>query len=144
MINLDYYYRTDIYEVDTILSKGIFFDYFKTSREYGFAIYTTDKPTINLNNKPLILDIHLKSLDNILIVTNFQQLLDSYLVPFYSGSADVASYVDNNGKTARLGTKYIQPFLEGNNYTGLKVTSENLLVLYKSDNIKYIELYNNQ
>lgn len=194
MINLDYFYRSDIYELNHILLKGLAFDCYKTSREYGYSLYLTDKPNKNLNNKNVILNVHLKSLDNILIVTNFQELLNNYLLPItttalsninvmsppssinsitlssgdiigLSGqsnalqngiyifmgagvplerSIDVVSYVNHFGKTARLGTKYIQKYMIANGYSGLKITSENLLVLYDTSNVKYIKVYDKQ
>lgn len=142
MINLDYYFRTDIYELENLLVKGLAFDYFKTSKEYGFALYLTTKPEINLTNQNIITTVHLKNLNNILIVTNFQEFLTNYLIPNTPG--DVSSYVNANGKTERFGTKFVEPFMSNNSpfpYNGLKITSENLLVLYNTKNIKTIKLF---
>lgn len=191
MINLNYYYRTDSYELNNIIKKGLSFDYYNTSREYGFSLYLTDKPKINLNNKNIVLKVHFKNLDNILTVVNFQELLSEYLtvtdvtasaniniascpteigiVTIHEGMIiglnsqtnvsengkylcvgigkplqkylDVTSYINNNGITPRVGTKVVEPYMKANGYTGLRVTSENLMVLYNTLNIKYIKVY---
>lgn len=138
MVRLDYYFRTDIYELDNILLKGLNFDYLKTGREYGFALYLTDKVNTNFLNKNVILDVHFKNVDNILTVVNFEELKDVYLIPNISG--DISSYINANGRTERLGTKFIQPYMSAN-YNGVRVTSENLLVLYNTNNIKNIKVY---
>lgn len=143
MINLDYYFRTDIYELNNIINKGLSFDYLKTAREYGFALYLTDKTSINLNNKNVILDVHFKNVDNILVVTNFEELKTTWLIP--NTNADISSYINNNGKNERLGTKFVEPILATTlGYNGVRITSENLLVLYNTSNIKNIKVNEKQ
>lgn len=136
MINLDYYYRTDIYDINTILTKGLIYDYYKTSREYGFGLYLVNKKNVRLNNKDLIVNVHLKSNDNILVVANFEELLTliAQTVPA------ISAYYNNNGKSERLGTKFIQKYLIDNNYVGVLITSEYLLVLYNTENIRTIRI----
>jgi hypothetical protein len=191
MINLNYYYRTDSYELNNIIKKGLSFDYYNTLREYGFSLYLTDKPKINLNNKNIVLKVHFKNLDNILRVVNFHELLTEHLnvtdatssanvnimscpniiggTPIESGMIvglnsqtntiengkylcygvgkplqrfiDVNSYINSFGITPRLGTKAVEPYMKANGYSGLHVTSENLMVLYNTSNIRYIKVY---
>jgi hypothetical protein len=88
MTNLDYYFRTDSYELDNIISKGLAFDYYKMSKEYGFCLYLTDKPKINLTNKNIVLQVHFKNLDNILVVKNFQELLNDHLLKVVCNAVD--------------------------------------------------------
>ena len=192
MITLDYYFRTDNYELDNLLAKGLSYSYYKTAREYGFALYLTDKPRINLNGKNIITVSHFKNLDNILTVTNFQELLTEYLtiitatsivnvniescpstingIPVEAGDiiglgaqsnanqngiylcygvgeplgqyGDISSYLTTFGLTPRFGTKFVQKYMEANKYNGLRVTSQNLMILYNTTNIKYIKVYN--
>jgi len=142
MVKLDYYFRTDIYELNNILKKGLNFDYYKTGREYGFALYLTDKLNVNFLNKNVILNVHFKNVYNILTVTNFEQLLTEYLIPNSTG--DIASYLNTNGKNERLGTKFVQPIMTALEYNGVRITSENLLVLYNTNNIKNIKVNKEQ
>lgn len=194
MIKLDYFYRTDSYELPNLLQKGLAYDYYKTSREYGFSYYLTDKPNINLNNKNVITKVHLKNLDNILVVTNFDELKTEHLLPLTAtavtninitsapdmigltpiGSGDIIglaaqtnaqengrylsvgvgkpleryldvnSYINSFGVTERLGIKAVQPYMVANGYSGLHITSEHLMVLYNTDNIRYIKVYDNK
>jgi len=194
MINLDYFYRTDSYELPNLLKNGLAYDYYKTGREYGFSYYLTDKANININNKNIVARIHFKNLDNILVVKNFNELKTEHLLPLTATAAtninitsapdmigittiesgdiiglgaqtnaqengkylsigaglplqryvDVNSYINTYGITERVGTKVVQPYMEANGYSGLHITSEHLMVLYNTNNIRYIKVYDNK
>lgn len=111
MTNLDYYFRTDSYELDNIISKGLAFDYYKMSKEYGFCLYLTDKPKINLNNKNVVLKVHFKNLDNILVVKNFQELLTEHLLKVVGHAVDNIDITQAPGeiKTTEGGLISLQP-----------------------------------
>lgn len=134
----DFYFKTDSYEVENLLKNGIFNNYFKTKREYGFALYLGANTNMDLNfGRSLVIRIKMRDLSNILIVNNFQDLLANYLVAF---DTSVTWYVNNNGITDRIGTKFVEPFIADGGYNGLWITEENTLVLYNNKNIRKIEL----
>lgn len=134
----DFYFKTDSYEVGNLLKNGIFNNYFKTKREYGFALYLAANPNMDLNfGRSLTMRIKMKDLDNVLVVHNFQDLLDNYLAGFNTA---VTEYVDNHGITDRVGVKFVEPFVKDGGYSGLWVTELDTLVLYNNKNIRKVEL----
>ena len=77
-MSLKYYYNTNIYQATSLLLKGFIYDYYKVNNNYGKGIYLTEnQQTTNINN--IILTVELKSLYNILIIDNYNQLINNFL-----------------------------------------------------------------
>src|SRR5690606_27857162 len=75
MIKLDYYTRTNSYELEQIMTDGLFFDYYMDRSKYGKDVHLTYKNNRSWNRNPISLKIHLKNLDNILNVKNFDDFV---------------------------------------------------------------------
>lgn len=75
MIKLDYYTRTNSYELEQIMTDGLFFDYYMDRSKYGKGVHLTYKNNRSWNRNPISLKIHLKNLDNILNVKNFDDFV---------------------------------------------------------------------
>jgi len=87
MGNLDYYYRTNSYELENILKKGLSYDYYNTASEYGFCLYMSGRPNVNFDEKNIVTRVHFKNLDGILFVKNFQELLTDHMSKITATSA---------------------------------------------------------
>lgn len=76
-MSLQYYYNTNINEVNNLLTNGFIYDYYKIQTTYGKGIYlTSNKQQTSKNN--IILSVQIKSLDNILIVDNYDNLISNF------------------------------------------------------------------
>lgn len=131
----NYYYKANIYEVESILRNGFVFNYQKTDREFGFAYYLSDQ--IKDNN--IEIKIQTQYDTDILTCTTFESLLTNYLNTFNN---NINTYINKFGRTPRLATKYINPFINANHYKGLRILNENLFVLYTPSIIKKISFIN--
>lgn len=131
-INLNYFFRADLNDYQLIIKRG-FFENHKTNSDYGKAIYLTDDKNINLNNKNIILNVDLNDIENILYVPTYDFFLQNYIPDLYKKFLNV-------GRTTQIGNK-IQNFLINNNFNGIKIKNENLLVLYNNKNIRFIRLF---
>ena len=139
-INLNYYFRADIYDYQLILDEG-FFDNHKTNGIYGKAIYLVDDRNINLNGKNVILNVDLSDIDGILFVETYDQLLQHYIFPEFSRSEkDFKQF----GRSSIFGNRYICRFINKFNLNGIKVKNENILILINNKNIRFIRLYDEE
>lgn len=138
-ITLNYYYNTNSYDIQTILTRG-FQRTHKTNGSYGFGIYLTNlnNNNISVNNSIVTLQVDIKNIDNILFVRN----LDSLIYKFIRSQKFINEFERTGIITPRLAKKYIEPFIKRNDFNGLKIIDENLLILYNEKEIRNISLFN--
>lgn len=190
MTKLDYYFRTNSYEIDHILSKGLFFDYYKENGKYGKGIYLTYNNIGLWNKNPISLQVKLKNLNNILNVVNFEELITDFLnhiditansnvnvaeapneinsIILQKGDlisltqqnniqqngvymfieagkplleyGNITNYIIKFGTDHKFGNKYVMPYIINNGYNGIKISSENFLILYNGNNLNKISV----
>lgn len=139
-VTLNYFFRCDSYDTQLLLSRG-FFENHKTRGNYGKAIYLTNLRDNNLNGKSVILNVDLRDIKDLLFVDTVDNLLKHYIFPSYTNAQ---SEFDKTGLTPRFGQKYILPYIVSNNFNGLRIVNENLLILYNYKNVKIIRLYDEE
>lgn len=137
-ITLNYYFRCDSYDTELILSRG-FMKNHKTNGNLGLAIYLTDLIENNLNGKSIILNVDLSDINGILFVKDIDELIYQYIQ-----SPKLIELYEKDGLNSSLGNKYILPFIKDNNFNGLRIINDNLLILLNNKNIKFIRIYDEE
>lgn len=135
MIQLNYYYQTDLYQVSAAIANKLQFDHFDSQSYYGTGLI------LNLNNKLLpinkntLLEVKLESLDEVLIVKNFEDLL----------TVMNNTLANNNfskfGKTLKFGDKYVKTYVLANSFKALKINQDNMLIIFDKQIINTVKIY---
>lgn len=86
-------------------------------------------------NKNILLEVKLESLDDVLIVKNFEDLLT------VMNNSLANQNISKFGKTTKFGDKYVKPYVLNNSYKALKVNGENLLIIFNKQIINTVKIY---
>lgn len=135
MVQLNYYYQTDLYQVSAALLNNLNLEHFNSQSFYGTGLILNLTDKLLPINKNILLEIKLISLDDVLVVKNFEDLLTVMNNTFAN------NYVSNFGKTLKFGDKYVKPYIENHNYKALKVYQDNKLIIYDKQIISTTEIY---
>lgn len=124
-----------MYQVSSAISNKLRFDLFDTQSIYGSGLI------LNLNNKLLpinkniLLEVKLDSLDDVLIVKNFEDLLT------VMNNSLANNNISKFGKTLKFGDKYVKPYVLNHSFKALKVNAENLLIIFNKQIINTVKIY---
>jgi hypothetical protein len=133
MLQLDYYFQTDIYQVSAAISSKLQFPHFESQSKYGTGLLLSTNPNIQPTNKNILLDVKLVSLDDVLVVKNFEDLLT------VMNNSLAGQYVNKFGRTNRFGDKYVIPYMISNDIKALKVISEQIFMIYNTSIINTVK-----
>ncbi len=135
MLQLNYYFQTDLYQVSTALLNKLNFNHFDSASIYGTGLILNITNKLLPINKNVLLEVNLISLDDVLIVKNFEDLLT------VMNNSLANQYVTKFGRTNKFGDKYVKPYMINNNYDALKVNADNMLIIYDKQIINTVEIY---
>lgn len=135
MLQLNYYFQTDLYQVSTALLNKLNFNHFDSSSIYGTGLILNLTNKLLPINKNVLLEVSLTSLDDVLIVKNFEDLLT------VMNNSLANQYINKFGRTNKFGDKYVKPYMINNNYAALKVNGDNMLIIYNKQIINTVEIY---
>lgn len=135
MLQLNYYYQTDLYQVATAISNKLQFSHFDSQSFYGTGLILNLSNKLLPINKNILLEVNLESLDNILIVKNFEDLLT------VMNNSLANQNISKFGKTTKFGDKYVKTYALNNLYKAIKVNGENLLIIFDKQIINTVKIY---
>lgn len=139
MIQLDYFYNTNIYNVSDALQSNLGLLFFDSNSKYGNGLVLNIKANnVKTSMANITVAAHLRSLDTILVVKNFDDLM-----AFMNNSA-ANEYLNRHGATERFGDKFIRPYALNNSYTGIKIIQDNVLIIFNKNVIEFVVLFSNK
>jgi len=139
MLQLDYFYNTNIYNVNYALQSNLTLPFFDSNSKYGHGLILNNKVSnVKTSSANITVVAHLKSLDNILIVKNFEDLLT------FMNNSSANDYLNKRGATERFGDKFIKTYAIANSYAGIKILQDNILIVFKKDIIEFVVLFSNK
>ena len=135
MVQLNYYYQTDLYQVSAALTSKLNFIHFDSQSIYGTGLILQLSNRLQPINKNILLEVNLLSIDDVLVVKNFEDLL------IIINNSLATQSLNKFGKTNKFGDKYIKPYMINHSYKALKIYNDDVCIIYNKEIINTVKIY---
>lgn len=131
-MQLDYFFHSDIYQANSSIVNKFNLPHFDSPSYFGTGLIFQTNPN-TITDKSILLNIHLNSLYDVLIVKNLEDLLS------LMNNSLLNSYLTKFGKTTKMGDKYIKPYVLNNGYKAIKSNQDQIIVIFDKSIIESVK-----